>query len=354
VTSGQPPAGSSRSPHPRAPVSADVDVAGQPGNDETPDSPGGLGTDAADGASRRDRTTPATFEAGSEEHGRTAGGPGTLWLVATPIGNLGDLSPRAVEVLAAAELVCCEDSRRTGRLLQHAGIAAHRLAVANDHTEHHRIGDVLDVLGSGGDVAIVTDAGTPGVSDPGERLVRAAIDAGHTVSAVPGPDAATMALVISGLPTDRYVFEGFIPRSGRDRVARLRQIADEHRTVIVYEAPHRIARTLADLASQCGTERPVVVCRELTKLYEEVVRGTLGSIDVGEPRGEYVIVLGGAVTDDEPADDDTVRAALRHELDTGASKRDAVAAVTERLGLPKKHVYALAIPLPGPPRPEPS
>lgn len=270
-------------------------------------------------------------------------GPGTLWLVGTPIGNLGDLTPRAVEILAAAELVCCEDTRRTGKLLQHAGVRANRLAVANDHTEYHRIGDVLDVLGAGGDVAVVTDAGMPGVSDPGERLVRAAIDAGHTVSAVPGPDAVTTALVISGLPTDRFVFEGFLPRSGRDRTARLTALVDEPRTVVLYEAPHRIERTLADLADACGDDRSVAVCRELTKLYEEVRRGTLGTVDVGEPRGEYVIVLGGAPTDDAPPDDDTVRAALRDEMAAGSSKRDAVAAVSKRLDLPKKQVYALAI-----------
>ena len=272
-----------------------------------------------------------------------ASGPGTLWLVGTPIGNLGDLTPRAIEVLAAVELVCCEDTRRTGKLLQHAGVRANRLAVANDHTEYHRIGDVLDVLGSGGDVAVVTDAGMPGVSDPGERLVRAAIDAGYPVSAVPGPDAVTTALVISGLPTDRFAFEGFLPRSGRDRSARLLDLAGETRTVVLYEAPHRIQRTLTDLAAACGDDRPVAVCRELTKLYEEVVRGPLGTIEIGEPRGEYVIVLGGAVADDTPPDDDTIRVALRDEMAAGSSKRDAVATVSKRLNLPKKQVYALSI-----------
>ena len=145
----------------------------------------------------------------------------TLWLVATPIGNLSDLAPRAVEVLDRAALVCCEDTRRTGILLQHAGIRAERLAVCNDHTEMSRIADVVDVLSSGGDVAIVSDAGSPGISDPGERIVRAAIDAGHEVSAVPGPSAAVMAVTMSGLPTDRFVFEGFIPRKGRERAERI-------------------------------------------------------------------------------------------------------------------------------------
>ena len=270
-------------------------------------------------------------------------GPGTLWLVGTPIGNLGDLTPRAIEVLRDADLVCCEDTRRTGKLLQHAGVRTNRLAVANVHTEYHRIADVLDVLGSGGDVAVVTDAGMPGVSDPGERLVRAAVDAGYTVSAVPGPDAVTTALVISGLPAGRFVFEGFLPRSGRDRTGRLRALADEVRTVVLYEAPHRIERTMADLADVCGADRRVAVCRELTKLYEEVRRGTLGDIDLGEPRGEYVIVLDGVVADDTPPDDDAIRAALREEIAAGATKRDAIATVATRLGLPKKQVYALAI-----------
>ncbi|MEX2626645.1 MAG: 16S rRNA (cytidine(1402)-2'-O)-methyltransferase [Ilumatobacteraceae bacterium] len=267
---------------------------------------------------------------------------GTLHLVATPIGNLGDLSPRAVEVLGSAELVCCEDTRRSGRLLQHAGIRAERLAVCNDHTESSRIPDVLDVLAAGGDVAVITDAGIPGISDPGERLVRAALDAGHPVSAVPGPDAVTTALVISGLPTGRFVFEGFLPRSGRERTTRLDEIAREPRTVVLYEAPHRIERTIADLLAVCGPDRPVALARELTKLHEEVVRGTLGTVHAGMPRGEYVVVLGGVAADAPPGDDD-IRLALRHELDQGATTRDASATVARRLGVAKREVYALAI-----------
>jgi 16S rRNA (cytidine1402-2'-O)-methyltransferase len=267
---------------------------------------------------------------------------GVLHLVATPIGNLGDLAPRAVEVLRSAALVCCEDTRRTGRLLRHAGIRATRLAVCNEHTEPSRIADVLEVLSDGGDVAVVTDAGTPGVSDPGERLVRAAIDAGFRVSAVPGPVAAVTALVVSGLSTARFVVEGFLPRSGRDRTERLAEIAAETRTVVLYEAPHRITRTLGDLAEACGRDRPVAVARELTKLYEEVVRGTLGTVDVGEPRGEYVVVLGGARKASTPPDDDAVRRALRDSMAGGTSRRDAVTEVSKRLGVPKRVVYAIA------------
>lgn len=271
---------------------------------------------------------------------------GTLWLVATPIGNLGDLPPRAVEVLAACALVCCEDTRRTGKLLQHVGIRVERLAVANDHTEMSRVADVLSVLGDGRDVAVVTDAGTPGISDPGERLVRAAIEADYRVSAVPGPAAVIVALSISGLATERYVYEGFIPRSGRDRTQRLAEIAAEQRTVVLYEAPHRLERTMADLLTVCGPDRPVAVCRELTKLFEEVLRGTLGTIDVGVPRGEYVLVLGGAVTSDSSnLSDEMIQTALKLALASGASTRDAVAVVSSELQLPKRQVYALAIDL---------
>ncbi|MEM1332073.1 MAG: ribosomal RNA small subunit methyltransferase I, partial [Actinomycetota bacterium] len=148
----------------------------------------------------------------------------TLWLVATPIGNLGDLAPRAVEVLGSVRAVCCEDTRRTGRLLQHAGVRAERLIVCNEHTEYAQRAEVLDELARG-DVAVVSDAGSPGISDPGTRLVAAAIEAGHVVSAVPGPTAATMALTISGLPTGRHVVEGFLPRKGAERRARLTEIA---------------------------------------------------------------------------------------------------------------------------------
>lgn len=270
---------------------------------------------------------------------------GTLWLVATPIGNLGDLPPRAAEVLAGAALVCCEDTRRTGKLLRHAGIHASRLAVANEHTEYHRITEALGVLGDGGDVAVVSDAGTPGISDPGERLVRAAVDAGFAVAAVPGPSAGVVALTISGLPTDRYVFEGFLPRSGRERAQRLAELANERRTMVLYEAPHRIERTIADLTEALGGDRRVAICRELTKLYEEVLRGTLDSIDVGTPRGEYAIVLAGRPDDERPADDDAIRAALRAELSSGVTKKDAIVTVAAALAVPKKRVYALAIPL---------
>jgi 16S rRNA (cytidine1402-2'-O)-methyltransferase len=266
-------------------------------------------------------------------------------LVATPIGNLGDFSPRGTDILGSVELLCCEDTRRTGVLLRHYGLRVPRLAVCNDHTEVACSRDVLDVLATGADAALVSDAGTPGVSDPGERVVRAVLDAGHPVSAVPGPSAAIMALTISGLSTSRFVFEGFLPRKGRERSSRLADIAAEVRTTIVYEAPHRIERTLVDLREALGAARMVAVTRELTKLHEEVTRGPLGEIEVGQPRGEYVVVIEGAPTDDAIADDDTVRLHLREALDRGASTRDAVATVTQATGRSKREVYDLAVAL---------
>jgi 16S rRNA (cytidine1402-2'-O)-methyltransferase len=269
-----------------------------------------------------------------------------LVLVGTPIGNLGDLSPRAVEALEAADAICCEDTRRTGRLLQHAGVARTPLIVVNDHTEVAATAGVLLRLAAGERVAVVTDAGMPGISDPGERLVQAAVDAGHDVEVVPGPSAAVTALVVSGLPAGRFVFEGFLPRKGSGRSERLAAVAVERRTVVLYEAPHRIARTLADLAGACGGERRVVIARELTKLHEETWRGTLAAsltwAAEREPRGEMVIVLDGA-TAPEPASEADVEAALVAALDAGASARDAAAAVAGELGVSKRAVYALAV-----------
>lgn len=268
---------------------------------------------------------------------------GTLWLVATPIGNLGDISTRAQETLQNAALICCEDTRRTGRLLQHLGISAQALAVCNDHTEHRLSQRVVDELAAGRDVAVVSDAGTPGISDPGERLVRAAIDADAIVSAIPGACAAISALVTSGLSTERFVMEGFLPRRGHERTDRLTDIAAEHRTIVLYEAPHRIARTLADLTEVCGGDRQISISRELTKIHEETVRSTLSDLAIGEPRGEYVIVIAGRTREVEPITEDLIRDALDAALQTGLSRRDAAAEVSRRLGIPRRQAYDLVI-----------
>ncbi len=270
---------------------------------------------------------------------------GCLILVGTPLGNLSDLSPRAVEALSGADVVCCEDTRRTGRLLAHFGVRAPELRVVNDHTEERAVVDVMARLGRGQRIAVVSDAGMPGLSDPGERLVAAAVEAGFSVEVVPGPSAAVTALVLSGLATGRFVFEGFLPRKGSARTARLAAVASEERTVVLYEAPHRVARTLTDLLAACGPQRRVVLARELTKLHEETWRGTLAEavarLDDVAPRGEYVMVLDGAPPPAEITDEAIV-AALASARADGTSTRDAVAEVAAALGVAKRRVYALA------------
>jgi len=270
---------------------------------------------------------------------------GTLVLVATPIGNLGDLSPRATATLQSSSLILCEDTRHSGKLLSHAGVRGVRLAICNEHTEHERSRDVLSLLDVGETVTLITDAGTPGISDPGSRIVRAVLDAGHDVSAVPGPTAFVMALVVSGFDTTRFVFEGFLPRSGRERATRLAAIAAEPRTTVMYEAPHRVERTVADLSTACGGQRPVAVARELTKIYESVWRGSLddaaAKLRATAPRGEYVIVLQGAPPRGGVSDDE-IRSALQVAL-AGHSRKDAVEAVVGQLEVPKRRVYDLAL-----------
>ena len=266
-----------------------------------------------------------------------------LVLVATPIGNLGDLAPRAIEEFRRAGLVCCEDTRRTGLLLNNLGIDA-TLMRLDDHTEVRSIPRVIDALNDGRDVVLATDAGTPGVSDPGQRLVAAVIAAGHTVTAVPGASAVLTALTISGLPTDRFVFEGFLPRAGKERSIRLAEVAAESRTTVLYEAPHRIERTLTDLVTACGPDRPAALARELTKIHEEVIRGSLAEIlaGLGEPRGEYVIVLAGAPIA-PAATPSEIESMVRAELARGSSTRDAAAAVAASTGATKKSVYEIAV-----------
>ncbi len=276
----------------------------------------------------------------------TARRPGRLMVVAIPIGNLEDLSPRAVRTLAEADVVVCEDTRRTRALLSSAGLASPPLITANDHTEAAQTDAVLGHLGRGEVVALVSDAGMPGISDPGQQLVEAASSAGFEVQVVPGPTAAISALMVSGLPTSRFVFEGFLPRRGSGRTEHLAALATEQRTMILYEAPHRVARTLADLAAVLGERRRLALCRELTKLYEETWRGTFGEslhwIEEHPPRGEYVVVVEGA---DPPvmADDEALRAALARLLADGVSTRDAVAEVASAYGAAKRRVYDLAV-----------
>ena len=271
---------------------------------------------------------------------------GQLILVATPIGNLGDISERMKQVLEQADLIACEDSRHSGRLVKHMGITSPKYIVVNDHTERDACNGIVEAIMGGKTVALITDAGTPGISDPGSVVVQAVIAAGLSVTAVPGPAALIMALIISGIPTTRFVFEGFLPRSGRDRAERLADIASEMRTVVFYEAPHRIARTLNDLATACHPDRLIAVTRELTKMHEEVWRGSVSEAALHfatvEAMGEFVVVLAAAEAP-LPADEDLIKEALVHEFSTGLSTRDAVDAVVKKTNAPKRVVYALAL-----------
>jgi 16S rRNA (cytidine1402-2'-O)-methyltransferase len=277
---------------------------------------------------------------------REPGGPGALVLVATPIGNLGDLSPRAIDELRAAGVIAAEDTRRTRALLTHAGIpAAGRLRSVHAHNERESARWIVDAVRDGVRVTYVTDAGMPGVSDPGAALVRACLDAGLAVEVVPGPSAVLGALVLSGLPTDRFVFEGFLPRRGPARRARVDALVGEDRTAVLFEAPGRVRGTLGDLLTACGPLRPVAVARELTKLHEEVWRGALGEATdalPAEPRGEHVIVLGPAPPLPE-AGDAEVEAHVHTALAEGLSTRDAAARVAADLRVPRRRAYDAAM-----------
>ena len=272
---------------------------------------------------------------------------GRLVLVGAPLGNPGDASSRMREVLADADVVAAEDTRRLARLARDLGVqVSGRIVSYFEGNEERRTPELVGALRSGAMVAVVTDGGMPSVSDPGYRLVRAALEEGFPVTAAPGPSAVTTALALSGLPSDRFVFEGFLPRSGSGRRGRLRELAAEPRTLVLFEAPHRVVDTLADLVATFGEKRPAALCRELTKTYEEIRRGPLAELAdraaADPPRGEITLVVGGApaVAADRPADRD-LRAAVAEREAAGDSRRDAITAVAQRYGLRKREVYAL-------------
>lgn len=267
---------------------------------------------------------------------------GRLVVVATPIGNLDDLSPRAANWLRDADLVLAEDTRHTGRLLKHVGSDAPQWSF-HEHNERERLPKVLERLHEGADVVIVSDAGTPGVSDPGYRLVEAASAADAEVIAVPGPSAALHALVTSGLPTDRFVFEGFLPRKGKERRERLEQIAVEVRTIVVFLSPHRAAADLADLAEACGSDRPAAVGRELTKLHEETRRGTLASLAEWAAqglKGELTLVIGARPEIARaPADAETLATEVHALVRAGTDRKVAMRMVADAAGVSRREVY---------------
>lgn len=275
--------------------------------------------------------------------------PRTLYVVGTPIGNLGDMTFRAVQVLREVDAIAAEDTRHTGRLLQHFQISTPQVSY-HHYNRQRRVGELLGQLNAGGAIALVTDAGMPGISDPGYELVKACVEAGLAVVPIPGVTAAVTALAAAGLPTDRFVFEGFLPTKESAKRDRLARIQGEIRTLIFYEAPHRLQRTLADLASVLGEHRPVVLARELTKLHEEFWRGTLGEAIIfcqdRPPKGEFTLVIGGSVeavkvilTERE------IKAELRRLLEEGMTRSQASRHLAQLTPFSRREIYQFALTL---------
>jgi len=267
---------------------------------------------------------------------------GTLYVVATPIGNLEDITLRAVRVLREVKLIAAEDTRTTRRLLTHHGIGT-RLVSYNEHNMRQRTPQLLSAL-EDGDIAVVSEAGTPGVSDPGHQLIIAALGAGFPVVSIPGPSAVIAALTSSGLPMREFTFRGFLPRRSGERRRALSALADEPRTLVLFEAPHRLRQTLEDIRPTLG-DRRIAVCRELTKAFEEVFRGKVSEAlsYFAEPRGEFTLVIEGVAEGPAQADDTTLVRELERHLNDGASARDAAAHVAAELGVPRRRVYELSL-----------
>ena len=270
---------------------------------------------------------------------------GILYLVGTPIGNLGDISPRCREVLEAADFIAAEDTRVTVKLLNY--LELHKPLVS--YYAHNSRGSgerILERLRAGETCALVTDAGMPAISDPGEDLVRLCAEAGVEVRAVPGPCAAVTALALSGLPTQRFTFEGFLSVTRKNRLEHLDMLREEKRTMIFYEAPHKLVSTLEDFCACFGEDRPVALCRELTKLHEEVVRTTLGEAlaryRTEQPRGEFALVVAGAPEVSDEPDEAVALERVRALQEAGASLRDAVRQAAQETGMNKNALYRLA------------
>ena len=278
---------------------------------------------------------------------------GVLYLVGTPIGNLADLSPRARQVLAGVQRIACEDTRRSGLLLHSLGIK-NRLVSFHAHNQTSRIPELLAALEAGEALAVISDAGLPGISDPGEALVAEARQQGRTVICIPGPSAVTTALVSSGLPCGRFCFEGFLPAKANQRRQRLAQLASDERTLVLFEAPHRLVELLEDLLAVMG-DRPLRVARELTKKHEQqvgpTVRAALSHFQTTPPLGECTLVLGGAPPEaPQPFDPKALRQALDGLVAGGMSNREAAKTLAERSGHSKRELYAL-LHSPGPDAP---
>ncbi|MFJ4625277.1 16S rRNA (cytidine(1402)-2'-O)-methyltransferase [Streptomyces sp. NPDC088847] len=269
--------------------------------------------------------------------------PGTLVLAGTPIGDIADAPPRLAEELAGADVVAAEDTRRLRRLTQALGVQPKGRVVSYfEGNEAARTPELVEALLDGSRVLLVTDAGMPSVSDPGYRLVAAAVERDIKVTAVPGPSAVLTALALSGLPVDRFCFEGFLPRKAGERLSRLREVSGERRTLVYFEAPHRLDDTLAAMAEVFGAERRAAVCRELTKTYEEIKRGPVGELAEWAAegvRGEITVVVEGAPEKAEELDADELVRRVRVREEAGERRKEAIAAVAVEAGLPKRAVF---------------
>ena len=271
---------------------------------------------------------------------------GTLYLVATPIGNLADLSERAVKVLSEVDFIAAEDTRNSMRMLTHLGISKPMVSYF-EHNKRERGEQIVARLKAGESCALITDAGTPAISDPGEDIVALCAEEGVTVTSVPGPVASIVALTLSGLPTGKFCFEGFLSTNKADRREHLATLAGEHRTMLFHEAPHKLRTTLADFCKTFGEDRRIAICRELTKLNEEILRMTLGDAVAyyteREPRGEYVLVVEGTTNRATAGDvfwaEMDIPAHVRYHIGQGLSKMDAIKRTAKERGLPKNEVY---------------
>lgn len=274
--------------------------------------------------------------------------PGHLYVVGTPIGNLEDMTFRAVRILQAVDVIAAEDTRHTGKLLQHFQIQTPQISY-HEHNRQSRIAELMTRLRQDKAVALVTDAGMPGVSDPGYELVCACLESDIPVVPIPGPTAAITALCVSGLPTDRFVFEGFLPLKHTARQERLAVLQQEPRTTILYEAPHRLLKTLADLQASLGSDRRITLGRELTKRFEEFWRGTLAEalqhFAEDAPKGEFTLVVEGAVVVPQVFSDEAIKAELMRLLAAGISRGDASRQLATTTGLSKKQIYQLSLTL---------
>lgn len=268
--------------------------------------------------------------------------PAILMIAATPLGNVGDASARLRDALASVDVIAAEDTRRLHRLARDLGVTVSAEVIAlHDSVEGGRAKKLVERLQHGERVLVVSDAGMPLVSDPGYRLVRACLDAGVEVTVLPGPSAVLAALAVSGLPVDRFCFEGFLPRKPGERRRRIEELGDERRTMIFFEAPHRLAEAMSALVDGFGTERPAAICRELTKTYEEVRRGSLGELrdGLGEVRGEITLVVGGAESPGRSGDPQSWAAEVADRESQGVDRRTAITSVARYRGVSRRDVY---------------